>query len=110
MRIVSFNPAARYLLRVSDAGPGSAAGLRSGHFGLLSSRYERVELIKRIRERRPNLPAVLLTGSREPAVLESARRLAHCSSLHKRSTSKIEKCFIQIGAAPKGDSNRPRRR
>jgi hypothetical protein len=45
-------------------------------------------------------------GSREPAVLKSARRLAHCSILHKRSTSKIEKCFVQIGSAPKGDSNR----
>lgn len=44
-----------------------------------------VETIRKIRELRPALPAILLTGSRESAVVQSAQGLP--------------KCKIQIGRA-----------
>ena len=42
-----------------------------------------VELIKRLRARRPGLQAVLLTGSREESIVRAASRIADCDILHK---------------------------
>jgi two-component system phosphoglycerate transport system response regulator PgtA len=42
-----------------------------------------VELIHKIREKKPSLKAVLLTGSRDAAVLNAAKKLSNCSVVHK---------------------------
>lgn len=42
-----------------------------------------VELTKRLREKRPELKAILLTGSRDAAVLEAARKVKDCTILFK---------------------------
>lgn len=42
-----------------------------------------VELVKRCRAMRPDLPAILLTGSKEDTVMTAARLLDDCRVLHK---------------------------
>jgi DNA-binding NtrC family response regulator len=42
-----------------------------------------VELIKRLRARRPGLQAMLLTGSRESSIVKAASQIAGCGLLHK---------------------------
>jgi two-component system phosphoglycerate transport system response regulator PgtA len=42
-----------------------------------------VELVKRCRAVRDDLPAILLTGSKEDTVMTAARLLDHCRVLHK---------------------------
>jgi DNA-binding NtrC family response regulator len=42
-----------------------------------------VELIKKIRERKPALKAILLTGSRDAGVLDAAKKVPNCVILHK---------------------------
>lgn len=41
------------------------------------------DLIKRLRERRPDLPAILLTGSRELSVVKAVEQIGDCELLHK---------------------------
>jgi DNA-binding NtrC family response regulator len=41
------------------------------------------ELIERLRARRPGMPAILLTGSREQSVSTAASRLGDCPVLYK---------------------------
>ncbi len=41
------------------------------------------DLIKKVREINPDLPAILLTGSREPSVVEVAKAIPRCAILHK---------------------------
>lgn len=42
-----------------------------------------VELIRRVRKQQPRMQAVLLTGSREEAIQQAARRLGGCAVLYK---------------------------
>ena len=42
-----------------------------------------VDLIKLLRVSRPHLPAILLTGSREPSVLKAASRIEDCEVMYK---------------------------
>jgi len=42
-----------------------------------------VEVIKRLREARPGLKAIVLTGSREHSVVNSVKQLEECELLHK---------------------------
>jgi DNA-binding response OmpR family regulator len=42
-----------------------------------------VDLIKLLRVSRPGMPAILLTGSREPSVLKAASRIERCEVLYK---------------------------
>lgn len=42
-----------------------------------------VELIKRMRQMKPDVPAILLTGSKEASVVNAASVLPDCQVLHK---------------------------
>jgi two-component system phosphoglycerate transport system response regulator PgtA len=42
-----------------------------------------IDLITKIRESRPNLPVILLTGSKDPAVRESIKKIPNALLLHK---------------------------
>lgn len=42
-----------------------------------------VDLIQRVRQYKPGLKAILLTGSRDTAVLDVANKLPDCAILHK---------------------------
>lgn len=42
-----------------------------------------IDLINKIRAAKPNLPAVLLTGSKDPAIRESIERLKNAVLVHK---------------------------
>jgi two-component system phosphoglycerate transport system response regulator PgtA len=42
-----------------------------------------VDLVKLLRQKRPGLPVLLLTGSREPTVQKAASRLEDCEVLYK---------------------------
>lgn len=42
-----------------------------------------VDLVKKLRKLRPDLRAIVLTGSRELSVVDSVRQLGNCHLLHK---------------------------
>ncbi len=42
-----------------------------------------VELIRRLREIRPDMKCIMLTGSRELSVVDSVKKISQCEILHK---------------------------
>ena len=42
-----------------------------------------VDLIRKVRQINPNLPAILLTGSRDHGIMEAAAKIERCEILHK---------------------------
>ena len=65
-----------------------------------------VELIAKLRDFQPDLPAILLTGSREVGIVQAARRLTACSVLYKPvEIEALESCIAQLcSSAPTGDN------
>jgi CheY-like chemotaxis protein len=91
---------------------GALAALRAGTDAdiVISDYYlpdmNGVELIGKLRELQPELPAILLTGSREDGIVQAARRLHDVRVLHKPiEIEALESCIAQLcSSAPTGDN------
>jgi DNA-binding response OmpR family regulator len=63
--------------------------------------FNGVELVKKVRAVAPNLPTIILTGSREDFIREAALELAHCHILYKPlNIADIEAKIDEIFSAP----------
>lgn len=90
----------RSLDALGDAGPLSRCHLIITDYYLPD--VNGVELIRRCRRVRPDLPAILLTGSKEDTVMTAANLLEDCRVLHKPVN--IEELDAHIRAIARGEN------